>query len=111
MKFNMTIRPTVYTGQGTYRNAIDKFYSVTPPSVCLTFSKYGNYYGSIKRRSGDSSPDYAYCYNMDVFKRGKHKNNKHYTLYVYKIDLRLLDILGAQINQHQKHFRIVQKNK
>ena len=110
MRFNMTIRPTVYTGHGTYQNAMDKFHSVIPKVTCFTVSGYGNYYGPIKRR-GDSSPDYAYCFNVDVFKRGKHKNNKHYTLYVYKIDLRLLDILGMKINQHQRYFRIVPKKK
>ena len=109
MKFNVTIRPTVYTGQGTYDNAMNKFHSITPV-VCLTFSSYGNYYGTLRRR-GDSSPDYAYCYNMDVFKRGKHRKNKHFTLYVYKIDLRMLDILGMKIDQHKKYFRIVNKKK
>ena len=108
MKFNVNIRPTVYTGQGTYRSAMDRFSSVTP-LCCLTYSGYGNYYGPIKKST--SGPDYAYCFNMDVFKRGKHKNNKHYTLYVYKIDLRLLDILGMKIDQHQKYFRIVPKKK
>ena len=109
MRFSTTIRPTVYTGHGTYRSAMDRFKSVTP-LVCLTVSGYGNYYGPIKRR-GDSSPDYAYCFNVDVFKRGKHKNNTHYILYVYKIDLRLLDILGMKIDQHQRYFRIVPKKK
>ena len=108
MRFNVTIRPTVYTGQGTYRNAMDRFHSVTP-FCCATYSVYGNYYGTFKSRGGDS--DYAYCFNMDVFKRGKHRKNKHYALYVYKIDLRLLDILGMKINQHQRYFRIVPKKK
>ena len=107
MNLNITIRPSVYTGHGTYNNAMDKFYSVTPP-ICSTISSYGHYYGSIKRR-GDNGPDYAYCYNMDVFKRGKHKNNKHFSLYVYKIDLKLLDMLGLKIDQSPKHFRLVKK--
>ena len=105
MKFSTTIRPTVYTGQGTYRNAMDRFSSVTP-LCCPTYSGYGNYYGSIKRR-GDNGPDYAYCFNMEVFKRGKHKQNKHFTLYVYKIDLRLLDILGLKIKQNRMNFRVI----
>ena len=108
MRFNVTIRPTVYTGQGTYRNAMDRFHSVTP-FCCATYSVYGNYYGTFKSRCSES--DYAYCFNMDVFKRGKHRKNKHYALYVYKIDLRLLDILGMKINQHQRYFRIVPKKK
>ena len=107
MKFSTTIRPTVYTGQGTYRHAIDRFRSITP-LFCPTYSEYGNHYSPIKRRGGNS-PDYAYCFNMDVFKRGKHRKNKHYTLYVYKIDLRLLDILNMKIDQHQRYFRIVPK--
>jgi hypothetical protein len=48
---------------------------------------------------------------MEVFKRGKHKQNKHFTLYVYKIDLRLLDILGLKIKQKHMNFQIVPNNK
>ena len=110
MKLNMTIRPSVYTGSGTHLDAMNRFHSVIPARTCLTFCSNGNFYGPIKRR-GDNGPDYAYCFNMDVFKRGKHKNNKHYTLYVYKIDLRLLDILDMKIDQHQRYFRIVPKKK
>ena len=108
MKINVPIRPTVYTGQGTYKSAMDRFYSVIP-SYCSTYSGYGNYYGTFKSR--DANPDYAYCFNVTVFKRGKHRKNKHYALYVYKIDLRLIDILGMKINQHQRYFRISPKKK
>ena len=109
MKFNVNIRPSVYTGSGTHRDAMSRFRSVIPALTCLTVCSNGNYYGSIKKST--SGPDYAYCFNVDVFKRGKHKNNKHYTLYVYKIDLRLLDILDMKIVQHNKNFRIVPKKK
>lgn len=108
MRFNVSIKPSVYTDQGTYRNAMDRFHSVTP-LCCFTYSGYGNYYGTFKSRGAD--PDYAYCFNVNVFKRGKHRKNKHYTLYVYKIDLRLLDILGMKIEQHQRHFRISPKKR
>ena len=110
MRFNVSIRPTVYTGQGTYRNAMDRFSSVTPICCCHTYSGYGNYYGTFNSR-GNSSPGYAYCFNVDVFKRGKHRKNKHYTLYVYKIDLRMLDILSMKIEQNQRHFKIIPKKK
>ena len=109
MKFNVNIRPSVYTGSGTYRDAMSRFHSVIPAMTCLTFCGNGNFYGPIKK--SNSGPDYAYCFNMDVFKRGKHRKNKHYTLYVYKIDLRLLDILGMKIVQHNKNFKIVPKKK
>ena len=108
MRFNVTIRPTAYTGQGTYRSAMDRFHSVTP-LCCFTYSGYGNYYRTFKSRGSES--DYAYCFNVNVFKRGKHRKNKHYALYVYKIDLRILDILGMKINQHQRYFRISPKKK
>ena len=87
---------------------MDRFHSVTP-LVCVTYSVYGNYYGTFKSRGGD--PDYAYCCNVNVFKRGKHRKNKHYALYVYKIDLRLLDILGMKLEQHQRYFRISPKKR
>lgn len=109
MKFNVNIRPSVYTGSGTHLDAMNRFHSVIPARTCLTFCSNGNFYGPIKK--SNSSPDYAYCFNMDVFKRGKHRKNKHYTLYVYKIDLRLLDILDMKIDQHQRYFRIVPKKK
>ena len=110
MNFKLNIKPTVYSGHGTSNSAIDKFYRVMPSATCFTLDKYGNYYGSVKRRN-DGSPDYAYCYNMEVFKRGKHRKNKHFTLYVYKIDLRLLDILDLKINQHHMNFQIIPNKK
>ena len=110
MNFKVNIKPTVYTGQGTSASAIDKFHRVTPAVTCFTVSKYGSYYGSIRRRN-DNDPEYAYCFNMEVFKRGKHKQNKHFILYVYKIDLRLLGILGMKNEQHRMNFRIVPNNR
>ena len=110
MRFNVTIRPTVYTGQGTYESAMDRFRSVIPPCCCATYSGYGNYYRTFES-IGYSGPAYAYCFNVNVFKRGKHRKNKHYALYVYKIDLKLLDILGMKIEQHQRYFRISPKKR
>lgn len=106
MRFNVNVKPTVYTGYGTFYSAIDKFRNVIPALSCFTISKYGSYYGSIKRMN-DNSPEYIYCYNVDVFKRGKHKKNKHFTLYVYRIDTKLLDILGMKVEQKRRNFRIV----
>lgn len=110
MNFKVNIKPTVYTGYGTSVSAMNKFHYVTPSLTCFTVDKYGSYYGPIKRRN-DNGPDYAYCFNMEVFKRGKHRHNKHFTLYVYKIDLRLLDILGLKINQKRMNFQIIQNKK
>ena len=107
MRFNVSIKPSVYTGQGTYESAMDRFKSVIPISYCATYSRYGNYYGTFKSKGAE--PNYAYCFNVDVFKRGKHRKNKHYTLYVYKIDLRLLDILDMKIEQYQRYFKFVPK--
>ena len=110
MRFNVSIKPSVYTGQGTYESAMDRFKSVIPISYCATYSRYGNYYGIFKSL-WCPGPSYAYCFNVKVFKRGKHRKNKHYALYVYKFDLRLLDILSMKIEQHQRYFRISPKKK
>ena len=107
MRFNVNIKPTVYTGYGTLNNAIDKFRQVIPSVSCLTGSKYGWYYAPVRRRN-ELYPEYIYCYNVDVFKRGKHKKNKHFTLYVYRIDIRLLDILGMEVEQNRRNFKIFQ---
>lgn len=50
MRFNVSIKPSVYTGQGTYMNAMNRFRSVTPLCCCATYSEYGNYYGTFKSR-------------------------------------------------------------
>lgn len=52
MRFNVSIKPSVYTGHGTYRNAMDRFHSVTP-LCCSTYSGYGNYYGTFKSRGSE----------------------------------------------------------
>ena len=106
MRFNVSIKPTVYTGYGTSLSAMNKFHDVIPSMTCFTCGKYGTYYGPIGRRN-DNSPEYIYCYNVNIFKRGKHRKNKHFTLYVYRIDIRLLDILGMKVEQHRKNFSIV----
>ena len=110
MRFSVNIKPTVYTGQGTSESAMNKFRNVTPSATCFTCDKYGNYYGPIKK-SISSGPDYAYCFNIEGFKRGKHRHNKHFTMYVYKIDLRVLDILDLKINQKRMNFQIIPNNK
>ena len=110
MKLIATIKPTVYNGHGTFQNAMDRFHNILPSVTCFTVSGYGSYYGTISTRN-HNGPEYAYCYNVQVFKRGKHRKNKHYTLYVYKFDLRLLDILKLNVDQNKRNFKIHPKKK
>ena len=106
MKFVLGIKPTVITGWGTTFHAKDRFIRSIKGCFCSS-SQFGSAYVD----TFGINVKYVYGYNIEVFKRGKHRKNKHYALYVYKIDLRILDILGMKINQHQRYFRIVPKKK
>ena len=47
-----------------------------------------------------------YVYNVEVFKRGKHRKNKHYDFYLYAIPMRLVDVIKMDIRQHNRNFTI-----
>ena len=50
--------------------------------------------------------DMLYVYNVESFKRGKYRKNKHYDVYIYSIPMQLLDIVKMDVCQHNRNFTI-----
>lgn len=98
MKFTFGIRPTVITGYDTTNAAKERVqYSI---NGCFTFSSIGNAYMNTK---------YVYGYNIEVFKRGKHRKNKHYVIYRYVFPIEIFKLLNIEIVQGSRTFKIVRK--
>jgi len=97
MKFTLNIKPTVIEGYGTLRQA------QTHMSGYLV---YGNKFGcGFQNRHRD--PDIVYGYNIEVFKRGPHRHNKHYVVYKYSFPIEMFKLLNLGIRQGTKTFKIV----
>ena len=107
MKFILGIKPTIITGQGTAFHAETKFaQSVRGCFTCST--QFGSAYtDSI----GIVDIKYVYGYNIEVFKRGKYRKNKHYVIYVYKFPIEMFKLLNVEINQGTRTFTIKPKKK
>lgn len=101
MKFILVIKPTILTGYGTTRNAKEHVTGI------LTFSSFGNAYTQQYR--GDIK--YVYGYNIEVYKRGKHRKNKHFVVYRYTFPIEMFKLLNVEIRQGSRTFKIVPKRK
>ena len=101
MKFVLGIKPTIITGRGTTYHARQRVReSIVGCFTCST--KFGDAYtDSIK---GD--PKYVYGYNIEVFKRGKYRHNKHFMIYLYKFPIEMFKLLNVEINQGTRTFII-----
>lgn len=106
MKFILGIKPTIITGWGTTFHARER----VRQSIrgCFVYStEFGNAYtNSLK---GDSK--IVYGYNIEVFKRGKHRQNKHYVIYRYEFPVEMFKLLNVEIKQGTRTFTIKPKRK
>ena len=105
MKFIIGIKPTILTGYGTTKNAQEKFRSSISVHLCCSTEFGTGYVDGL--RSGNSK--YVYGYNIEVFKRGKHRKNKHYVVYRYAFPIEIFKLLNVEIKQGNRIFKIVPK--
>lgn len=105
MVFKIGIRPTILTGRGTLRNAQARFRESI--RGCFVYSTdFGDAWTNSFRRSNTTK---VYSYNIEVFKRGKHRKNKHYIVYRYEFPIELFKLLNVRIKQGSRTFKIVSK--
>lgn len=98
MKFTIGIKPTVITGCGTTNAAKERARSSV--NQCFSYSSFGN---------GWMNSKYVYGYNIEVFKRGKHRKNKHYVIYKYTFPKEIFTLLNIEISQGSRTFKITRK--
>jgi hypothetical protein len=94
MKF--TLKPyIILEGKGTKKDAMSRLYDYYGlsqyPNV---FGTYGEY--QVRYPYNDNC---AWVYTIQVYKRGKHRKNKHYSIRVYKVPFAVLDFFKLKIIQ------------
>ena len=106
MKFILGIKPTILTGYGTTIDAKERFRS-SYRGMCLCCS---NQFGTAYVDGlGSRNSKYVFGYNIEVFKRGKYRNNKHYVVYRYTFPIEMFKLLNVEIRQGTRTFKIVPK--
>jgi hypothetical protein len=94
MKF--TLKPyAILEGKGTKKDAMYHLYNsfqLSPYANC--YGTYGAYQERFTARD-----NCAWVYTFQVYKRGKHSNNKHYCVRVYKVPFAVLDFFKLKIIQ------------
>ena len=104
MDLRIKFKPRKYTIKAQNLNyAYDQILDKLPTSACLT---YGTRNGSQFSGRCDHRNDVLYVYNVESFKRGKYRKNKHYDVYIYSIPMQLLDIVKMDVHQKLRNFTI-----
>ena len=105
MRFTIDIRPTVFTGWGTLKDAQARFRDSI--RGCFVYSSdFGNAWANGFIVSNITK---VYGYNIEVFKRGKHRKNKHYVIYRYEFPVEFFKFVNVIIIQGRRTFKIVPK--
>ena len=105
MDLKINLKPRKYTIKAQDLNYA--YYQILynlPASACFTYGVRGN--GSRFSGRYDSHNEILYVYNIESFKRGKYRKNKHYNVYVYSIPMQLLDIVKMEVCQNSRNFTI-----
>ena len=103
MKFILGIKPTIITGWGTTFHARERVRQSIRGG--FRYSSFGNAYTDAI----GGNPKYVYGYNIEVFKRGKYRKDKHYVIYRYSFPIEMFKLLNIQINQGTRTFKITPK--
>ena len=106
MKFVLGIKPTVITGWGTTFNAKARVRDSIRGTFC-----YSSQFGSAYVDSFGHNAKYVYGYNIEIFKRGRHRHNKHYVVYRYTFPIEMFNLLNVEITQGNRTFKITPKKK
>jgi len=105
MTFRIDIHPTILSGWGTLKDAQMRFRdSIRGCFVCS--SEFGSAWTNDFSSRNITK---VYGYNIEVFKRGKHRKNKHYVIYRYEFSVELFKLLNVKIKQGNRTFKIVPK--
>ena len=105
MDLRIKFKPHKYTIKAMSLN--DAYYQISYKLPVLTHFTYGSrsngsrFVGRYNNRN-----EMLYVYNVESFKRGKYRKNKHYDVYIYSIPMQLLDIVKMDIRQHNRNFTI-----
>ena len=74
--------------------------------ACLTFGSDGK-----TRWSAYTDDKNIYTYNVEYYKRGKYKNNKHFVVNVYTFSKEMLRTFGISVEQKHYNFKLYKTDK
>ena len=105
MDLRIKFKPRKYTIKAqnlnyAYYQILDKL----PTLACLTIGNRSN--GTQFTGRYDCLNEILYVYNIETFKRGKYRKNKHYDVYIYSIPVQILDLVKMDIKQHNRNFTV-----
>lgn len=102
MKINIKIpKSKIIIKANNLNEAKKEFYYNYLNKYTYSFSsEYGNHYMSFDHKT-------HIVYNVEVYKRGKHKENKRYEFQIYSVKESLFDFV--KINQENRYFKIIAK--
>lgn len=105
MDLRIKFKPRKYTikAQSLFY-ALYEFSDKIPALACFSYGSRGN--GSTFSARYNNRTQTLYVYNVEVFKRGKHRKNKHYDFYLYAIPMRLVDVIKMDIRQYDRNFTV-----
>jgi len=92
----ITLKPyAILEGYGTKQDAMYHLYSA------FRLSPYPNVYGTYGeyQKGYPYNDNCAWFYTIQVYKRRKHRKNKHYCIRVYKVPFAVLDFFKLKVIQ------------
>lgn len=105
MAFRIKFKPRKYTIKAKNLNyAYEQILDKLPALACFTYGSRRN--GSQFSGMYNDRNETLYVYNVESFKRGKYRKNKHYDVYIYSIPIGLLDVLKMEVRQHNRNFTV-----
>ncbi len=106
MRFVLGIKPTIITGCGTTKDAKTRFIDSIYGCFC-----WSSQFGSAYTDALGGNAKHVYGYNIEVFKRGKYRKDKHYVIYKYTFPIEMFKLLNVEITQGSRTFKITPKKK
>lgn len=103
MELRFKIRPYRTIVRNTDINTVKRSENLYPN----VYSGYGSYKETYD--SGYGQDRSAVVYDIEVQKRGDHRGHIQTTVRMYKIPLKVLEIMNSRVEQGRRNFRIVSK--
>lgn len=103
MRLVFNLKPyNQFSGKGTKRDALMRLeYNYGMSAVPNCFSTRGDY-----NTRYDILGNYAWYYTIQVYKRGKHRKDKHYSVKIYRVPFEVMDALKIKMTQMRNGIKI-----
>ena len=104
MRLVFNLKPyTEFSGKGTKKDALMRLeydYRMYAFPNCFSTTRGAYNIGS------DIRGNYAWYYTIQVYKRGKHRKDKHYSVKIYRVPFEVMDALKIKMTQMRNGIKI-----